>query len=969
MTVPILVYHGLNTSGNLPVGERNTYGNNDHVALYRDLRIIQKLGFSVIKREQLLRYILGTIPRSALPGRCVVLNFDDGSDLDYRDFNDGVNYITVPSTTDIQKGFPWRNGWVKSMKDVLQDFRRVHGSSQQTPATLFVIALERARRDISGPSTFTSHQRKFEFDNWTGVIDVLTNKTPTSTVWNRAVDPFSGKAAVSTAFEGGLANLADLPDTDFQYATCALSISGTWESNIRLYCRSYIQYSAGVKAWHTGYGAFFGKNAGLGTGYWLAVEKAWNGGSSLHAGVQANFVSGRFYRVCIQVEKSGSSRLIWIQLYAFASSRWQLVAETSYADSTGIITDYQKCWVYFVNNTGGVTIKIDDLQGHSGWQWFHDDWWADISDYDISVQNHSLDHDWGETDPKVGFHVWETGAGGAGIGDFARVDILSECQKEVRDAKDLIEAITEKPVNSFDYPYGKYSQYLMETYLPTIFSPPHNVTSAYIVEYASLKEGYAKSEAEGGSRWRVPRMVKGGAVATSGWASEKELACILENSVFQEYAVTHFDSTVKESEVPGSKVRGFAFGCHDGTYLYPAPCYLTASSFHGRVLRYDARLPFENADSWELYDISNLNTPKAGGFHGAFVAGQHVYYVPLWQVGSSPVTMGCVATRYNRALSFSNSGAWEFFNMATKTLDVNGRAISPKGYVMGDYDGQRYVYYFPWDNIYGAGGHHGILGRYDTLGDFDDPASWDFVDMTKFSGYSNAKGFHGGCYANGYLYLAPHALSYDPFTFSGLAVQYNTNAAIGSQNSYKKFDITTKHLGANSFYGAAFDGRYVWYAPYINLIDNPCVVARYDTTNANDPAGGFASGDNWEVLDMITLYSYMYGGTVAVGYAGCFFDGRWVWFAPFYDDTLATHIGMIARFDTKYNDGIDDVKAWSFLDLRNVNDGLNGFHGVVCHGGYAYLIPDEGNAGYHGNFAKIDCFMKGAQYGSKAGML
>ncbi|MCS6926338.1 MAG: hypothetical protein NZ578_10615, partial [Candidatus Binatia bacterium] len=75
--IPVLTYHSQNICG-------NTYGTNDHVALYQDLRTIHAHGYQVIPLQWVVDWLLGH--RSTLPSsRVIAITFDDGTDFDYYD--------------------------------------------------------------------------------------------------------------------------------------------------------------------------------------------------------------------------------------------------------------------------------------------------------------------------------------------------------------------------------------------------------------------------------------------------------------------------------------------------------------------------------------------------------------------------------------------------------------------------------------------------------------------------------------------------------------------------------------------------------------------------------------------------------------------------------------------------------------------------------------------------------------------
>lgn len=79
MKIPILTYHSLNTRG-------TSYGDNDHVALEADLRLLKRLGYQVVP----LRELVDAFNQKRLDryegNRVCAITFDDGVTHDYIDF-------------------------------------------------------------------------------------------------------------------------------------------------------------------------------------------------------------------------------------------------------------------------------------------------------------------------------------------------------------------------------------------------------------------------------------------------------------------------------------------------------------------------------------------------------------------------------------------------------------------------------------------------------------------------------------------------------------------------------------------------------------------------------------------------------------------------------------------------------------------------------------------------------------------
>lgn len=127
MRTLVLAYHSQNISG-------NTYGTNDHVALYHDLRTIHARGFHIIPLLWIAEWVIGQ--RGKLAFKSLAITFDDGSDFDYYDLD-----------------HPY-HGFQRSFYNILRDFQSEFGCAAQPHlhASSFVIASPTARRDICARS-------------------------------------------------------------------------------------------------------------------------------------------------------------------------------------------------------------------------------------------------------------------------------------------------------------------------------------------------------------------------------------------------------------------------------------------------------------------------------------------------------------------------------------------------------------------------------------------------------------------------------------------------------------------------------------------------------------------------------------------------------------------------------------------------------------------------------------------------
>ncbi|NQU09918.1 hypothetical protein HQ590_03940, partial [bacterium] len=196
-------------------------------------------------------------------------------------------------------------------------------------------------------------------------------------------------------------------------------------------------------------------------------------------------------------------------------------------------------------------------------------------------------------------------------------------------------------------------------------------------------------------------------------------------------------------------------------------------------------------------------------------------------------------------------------------------------------------------------------------------ASWQTFDVAGTDGLETGD-YDGAVFDGRYVYFTPLS--------TGNVLRYDTHAEFGDHGSWSAYDI--KPLGMELAVGALFDGRYVYFAPY----GETTAVIRYDTQ------GGFRDPASWT--------AYEFGRTTGMttrGFDGGLFDGRYVYFIPYYDGVGVFH-GVTLRYDT--TGGFDDPGAWTAHDAGRT-DGLltAGFNGGATDGRYLYCAPwNDGSA-------------------------
>ncbi|MEM4245014.1 MAG: LamG domain-containing protein, partial [Candidatus Nanoarchaeia archaeon] len=289
------------------------------------------------------------------------------------------------------------------------------------------------------------------------------------------------------------------------------------------------------------------------------------------------------------------------------------------------------------------------------------------------------------------------------------------------------------------------------------------------------------------------------------------------------------------------------------------------------------------------------------------------------------------------------SGSFQGLNIS----QING--YDTVGYDGAVFDG-RYLYLVPVANATGSSttGGHGIFLRYDTQAEFTNE-SFIAYDASRTDGLV-AEGYHGGVYDGRYIYFAPYRNSSTATATEGyhaVALRYDTQGGFTNAASWTAYDASyTGGIVTTGYYDAVFDGRYVYYVPLYNGSTNGYhgVVLRYDTTkNFTDP-------ESWD--------SYNAGytnSTTTMGYLRGVFDGKYVYFIPYYAviSGTAQYHGNVLRYDTTKE--FNDMTAWDGYNAGNIS-GLNtkGYTGAVYDGRYIYFSQYYDGTTFNSNILRYD---------------
>ena len=347
-------------------------------------------------------------------------------------------------------------------------------------------------------------------------------------------------------------------------------------------------------------------------------------------------------------------------------------------------------------------------------------------------------------------------------------------------------------------------------------------------------------------------------------------------------------------QTDGLDTRGYYGGACDGRFVYFTP-RLADRCDHTRVLRYDTRESFMDPASWSAFDVGEEQSNQGAAFDGA-----HVYFCPGFR-GSDGRHSGRVI-RYRVNENFKDPTSYQVFN-----------AESIGGLNVGCYDGGafdgRHVYFCPLEGSIGL--------RYDSFADFMEPVSWEAFDANAIGMGSNV----GAVFDGQYLYYVPYQ--------HGVMVRFDTAGKFDDPGRWEGFDAgATDGLDTRGFDGGFFDGRFIYYVPFVN-----------ERFHGNwlrfDPLLPFDEPTAWKAYDASNI-----DGLKSYGFNGGAFDGRFFYAAPWRSEwgeegdlsTWDIH-GRVLRYDTTGPDATFSLRACDY--------GHNGGLGAGIRGP-SFLINSEG---------------------------
>jgi hypothetical protein len=269
---------------------------------------------------------------------------------------------------------------------------------------------------------------------------------------------------------------------------------------------------------------------------------------------------------------------------------------------------------------------------------------------------------------------------------------------------------------------------------------------------------------------------------------------------------------------------------------------------------------------------------------------------------------------------------------AWATYDLTRLHPRARGFVDGFLDG-RYLYLVPYHHDH----HHGLVARLDTTEDFRSADAWQFFDL-QAQIHPECCGYISGAFDGRYVYFAPYQLDWG--RHHGRLLRYDTQADFQSPVAWEHLDATVHWPGARGYHAAVVTDDRVFFVPFVREsrdYHGELLVYRR--------SGSFTDPDAWEHIDLRTLHPG------ACGFIGGTWDGRYLYLSPYYNGQ--ERHGLVARLDT--TQPLQSATSWTFFDTLSLHPDSRGFFGVITTGDFIYFIPHCKREGvYHGQVTRFD---------------
>jgi hypothetical protein len=218
---------------------------------------------------------------------------------------------------------------------------------------------------------------------------------------------------------------------------------------------------------------------------------------------------------------------------------------------------------------------------------------------------------------------------------------------------------------------------------------------------------------------------------------------------------------------------------------------------------------------------------------------------------------------------------------------------------------------------------------------------WTAFDAGDHGVGRDPDGYSGAAFDGRFVYFAP---LHNGRQYHGEVLRYDTQGPFDDHAAWFAFDPGRQGVGDNpeGYSGAVHDGRFVYFVPAANGDGAHAEVLRYDTR------GEFTDPVAWATFDPAE-----HGvGLDVGGYDGGVFDGTYLYFVPCFNHSY-DH-GEVLRYDTR--GAFQDPTSWSAFDAgdRGVGNDADGFMGGAFDGRYLYFSPFHNGDAWHGEVLRYD---------------
>lgn len=217
-----------------------------------------------------------------------------------------------------------------------------------------------------------------------------------------------------------------------------------------------------------------------------------------------------------------------------------------------------------------------------------------------------------------------------------------------------------------------------------------------------------------------------------------------------------------------------------------------------------------------------------------------------------------------------------------------------------------------------------LVSVWEPLASFD---TFNAFDASVTDGLDTT-GFYGAVFDGRYVYYCPiRSLKSDRESVHGNVLRYDTQQDFHDPASYEGFDASNiDGLRTVCYYGATFDGRYVIFTPRDTGSGYHSRVLRYDTHR------NFKDSASWNAYDAELEHSHQSAG----------FDGRYIYFCPGYvlkpgDNLDGSFGGKLLRLDTRGD--FKDPTSYTVFDTEALSEGTVCYDGAAFDGRHVYFVP------------------------------